>query len=159
GVEVQRGGRPFVSHDALDHVHGDTIVDEPGGVGMPKIMKTWPGSAGLGDVQDGFTFGHQFLGECCSVALGPAATDGVVVDDGEGSEHSRSYQRWAPDPGAEQGATQWFADGVGEDGCFGRDWVSVQVLADDWHQPAWYRHGASASAAFWVRLDRRVPAD
>jgi hypothetical protein len=63
GVEIQRGGRPFVSHDALDHVHGDAVVDQPGGVGMPEIMKTWAESAGFGDVQDGFTFGNEFLGE------------------------------------------------------------------------------------------------
>lgn len=110
-------------------------------------------------MQDGFTFGHEFLGEGCSVAIGPAGTDGVVVDDGESFEHSRSYQCWAPDSRAGQGSTEWFADGVGEDGCVGWDWVPVEVLADDWHQPAWYRHGTSASTAFWVRLERRVAAD
>ena len=59
GIEIQRRGRPFVSHDALDHVHGDAIVDQPGGVGMSEIMETWAGSAGFGDVQDGFTCGHD----------------------------------------------------------------------------------------------------
>jgi hypothetical protein len=30
---------------------------------MPEIMKTWAESPGLGDVQDSFTFGNEFLGE------------------------------------------------------------------------------------------------
>ncbi len=47
GVEVQRGGRAFVSHHPLHHVHGDAVVDEPGGVGMPEVMKMWAGSVGL----------------------------------------------------------------------------------------------------------------
>ena len=115
---------------------GHAIVDKPGGVGMSEIMKTWAESAGLGDVQDGFTLGDEFLGECRSIVIGPTGTDSVVVDDSEGSEHSRSYQCRAPDSGTEQGSTQWFVDGVGVDRCLGWNWVSVEVLADDGQQPA-----------------------
>jgi hypothetical protein len=40
GVEIQRCRGPFVSHRARwTMFHGDAIVDKPGGVGMPEIMK------------------------------------------------------------------------------------------------------------------------
>src|SRR5947208_3369014 len=99
---------------------------------MSEIMKTQATGTEPGDMQNSFTLCHELLGERCSIAVGPASAHSLVVDDGEGSEHSCSHQRRPPDSGAEQGPTQWFADCVGVDGCFGWDWIPVQVLADDW---------------------------
>ena len=40
GVEVQRRHGPFVPKDSLHHVDRYTVVHQPGGVAVPKIMKT-----------------------------------------------------------------------------------------------------------------------
>lgn len=38
-VELQRGGDVLVTHDALDHVGGYIVVDEPGGVGVAQVVE------------------------------------------------------------------------------------------------------------------------
>jgi hypothetical protein len=54
GIEVQRGRRPLVAHHALHHIHlhRHAVIDQPRGVGVPKIMKPesriQPGAEGCG---------------------------------------------------------------------------------------------------------------
>jgi hypothetical protein len=55
---------------------------------MSEIMKTETADARLGDVQDSFPLGREFLRQGCSCVIGPASLHGVVVDDGEDAEHS-----------------------------------------------------------------------
>jgi hypothetical protein len=90
--------------------------------------------------------------------VNPASPHGVVIDDGEGAQHSRSYQSRPPDRGPEQGATEWFADRVGEHQTVLPQWVGLAMLLDDLDQPRWEGDRAPSGGALGERLDAGLPA-
>ena len=67
-----------------------------------------------GDLQHSFPLVRKLLSQRRSGGVGPASPHGRVVDDGEGAEQSSSYESRPPDAGAEQCATECFADRIRE---------------------------------------------
>src|SRR5262249_31284076 len=109
-------------------------------------------------MQHGFPLGREFLDQRRSSVVSPAGPHGVVIDDDDGAQHSRSYQSRPPDAGTEQRATEWFADRVGKNQTVLPQRVSLAMPPDDLDQPGWERNRAPTGRSLGERLNARSPA-